>query len=215
MNMQWIRRALLPPLPPACGAAPAQVTGPNFDPPPTVVAHPAVADAALAAGAELLYDMGALPTGENARVAARHRAGLVIMHSVGEPKVAHTHVRYDDVMQALDAFFREKIELALAAGLPRESIVLDPGIDFAKQRDDNLRIYRELERLTHFGRPILLPVSRKTVIGEVPGLPDPADPEAGPIAGLGRGKTRGTKTLPVHNIAAAAQAIRTVRAMAG
>jgi len=173
--------------------------------------RPFVADAALAAGGEFLNDLGALPDDENARIAACHRAALLIMHSVGEPKVAHTHVRHDDIMRTLDEFFAAKIELALAAGVTREAIVVDPGIDFAKQRDDNLRIYRELNRLTRFGRPILLPVSRKTVIGEVLGLPEPAERDAGTVASIVAGLERGAGIFRVHNVRAAIQAIRTVR----
>ena len=174
--------------------------------------RPAVAEATLAAGAEFLNDMGALPDDTNARIAARHRAALLIMHSVGPPKVAHTHVRYDDVMTTLEAFFAEKIALALGAGLSREAIALDPGIDFAKQRDDNLTIYRDLSRLTRFGRPILLPVSRKTVIGEVLQLPEPTERDAGTIACLVAGMERGARIFRVHNVRASAQAVRTVRA---
>lgn len=177
--------------------------------------RPAVAKAALLAGAELLNDLSALPTDENAHVAARHGAGLVIMHSVGQPKVAHTHVRYDDIMQTLEDFFREKIAMALAAGLPIDSVVLDPGIDFAKQRDDNLRIYRELDRLRQFDRPILLPVSRKTVIGDVLGLPNPAGRDAGTVACIVAGMTRGAGIFRVHNVAAAVQAVRIVRRVNG
>ncbi len=174
--------------------------------------RPAVAEATLAAGGEFLNDLGALPDDTNARIAARHRAALLIMHSVGPPKVAHTHVHYDDVMVALDSFFADKIALALAAGLSREAIALDPGIDFAKQRDDNLAIYRDLSRLTRFGRPILLPVSRKTVIGDVLDLPEPTDRDAGTIACLVAGMERGARIFRVHNVRASAQAIRTVRA---
>jgi dihydropteroate synthase len=173
--------------------------------------RPAVADAGLAAGAEILNDMSALPTDENARIAARHRAGLLIMHSVGEPKIPHTHVRHDDIMQTLEDFFAAKIEVAVVAGRPREAIVLDPGIDFAKQRDDNLRIYRELRRLTRFGRPILLPVSRKTVIGEVLELSEPADRDAGTVACLVAGILHGASIFRVHNVLAAGQAIRIAR----
>src|SRR5262249_52373155 len=125
----------------------------------------------------------------------------------------HTHVHYGDVMQTLEAFFREKIAVASAAGLSCESVVLDPGIDFAKQRDDNLRIYRELDRLANFDRPILLPVSRKSVIGEVLGIPEPADRDAGTIACLVRGMTHGANIFRVHNVAATVSAVRTVRSL--
>ena len=66
------------------------------------------------------------------------------MHTVGLPKLPHTHVSYPDIIGELRSFFREKISLAETVGLPRDAIVLDPGIDFAKQGADNLRIYREL-----------------------------------------------------------------------
>ena len=177
--------------------------------------RPAVARAALAAGGHILNDIGALPTDENARLCAETGAALLIMHSVGVPKVAHTHTGYDDVLARLDAFFAEKIALATRAGVPRDALILDPGIDFAKQRADNLRIYRELDRLAHFARPILLPVSRKTVIGEVLGLPEPADRDAGTVACIVQGMLRGAAIFRVHNVRAAAQAVRMIAAVEG
>ena len=175
--------------------------------------RPTVARAALAAGGHILNDIGALPTDENARICAETGAALLIMHSVGVPKVAHTHVGYDDVMTRLASFFTEKIALAERAGVPRDAIILDPGIDFAKQRADNLRIFRELDRLAPFARPILLPVSRKTVIGEVLGLSDPADRDAGTVACIVQGMLRGASIFRVHNVRAAAHAVRIIAAV--
>ena len=175
--------------------------------------RPAVARAALAAGGDILNDIGALPTDENARICAATGAALLIMHSIGVPKVAHTHVGYDDVIARLDAFFAEKIALAERAGVPRDALILDPGIDFAKQRADNLRIYRELEHFARFERPILLPVSRKTVIGDVLGLPSPADRDAGTVACIVQGMLRGAAIFRVHNVRAAAQAVRMIAAV--
>ena len=175
--------------------------------------RPAVVRAVLPRGGDLLNDIGALPNDENARVCAEIGAALLIMHNTGEPKVPHTHVGYDDIMAQLDAFFSEKIALAEAAGVPRDSIVLDPGIDFAKQRADNLRIYRELDRLARFERPILLPISRKTVIGDVLGLADPAARDAGTVACLVQGMLRGAHIFRVHNVRAAAQAARIIEAV--
>jgi len=176
--------------------------------------RPAVARAALTVGGHLLNDIGGLPTDANARLCAETGAALLLMHSVGEPKVPHTHVGYDDVLARIDEFFAEKIALAERAGLPREALVLDPGIDFAKQRDDNLRIYRELDRFAHFQRPILLPISRKTVIGEVLGLPHAADRDAGTVACLVQGMLRGAAIFRVHDVRAAVQAARIVAAVA-
>jgi dihydropteroate synthase len=173
--------------------------------------RPEVASIALASGGDILNDIGGLPTDGNARICAETGAALLIMHTVGTPKVPHTHVGYGDVMRSLDEFFAEKIALAGRAGVPRDGILLDPGIDFAKQRDDNLRIYRELKRLHRFERPILLPISRKTVIGDVLGLP-PTGRDAGTVACITAGFLRGAQIFRVHNVRAAVQSLRMLEA---
>jgi dihydropteroate synthase len=172
--------------------------------------RPSVIHRVLPHGGDLLNDISGLPTDENARLCADHGAALLLMHTVGQPKVPHTHVGYPDIMGRLEEFFAEKLTLAERAGVPRDAIVLDPGIDFAKQRADNLRIYRELGRLHQFERPILLPVSRKTVIGEVLDLPNAADRDAGTVACTVQGILKGAQIFRVHNVRAAAQAIRII-----
>lgn len=162
---------------------------------------------------DLLNDMGALPDDRNARLCAEHGAALLIMHSVGEPKIPHLHQQWDDVMGAMERFFTEKLALATSVGLPDDAVVLDPGIDFAKQRDDNLKVYRELGRLRAFGRPVLVPVSRKTVIGEVLGLPDPLDRDAGTIACIASAMSRGAEIFRVHNMEAAWQAVKVLHGL--
>ncbi len=162
---------------------------------------------------ELLNDMGALPDDRNARSCALHGTALLVMHSVGEPKVPHLHQQWYDVMGAMERFFEEKLELCAAAGLSAESVVLDPGIDFAKQRDDNLTVYRELDRLRRFERPVLVPVSRKTVIGEVLDLPDPKDRDAGGIACISASMSAGAEIFRVHNVQAAWQAVKALHAL--
>ncbi len=159
------------------------------------------------ANVELVNDMGALPDDRNARACADYGAALLIMHSVGEPKISHFQQQWCDVMAEMERFFHEKIQLATTAGLSEESIILDPGIDFAKQREDNLTVFRELRRLERFGRPVLVPVSRKTVIGEVLNLPDPTSRDAGTIACINAAMARGAQLFRVHHVEAAWQAI--------
>jgi dihydropteroate synthase len=175
--------------------------------------RPSVARATLAIAGDLLNDMGGLPSPENAAACAEHGAALLLMHTVGEPKVPHTHVAWDDIMGAMHAFFAEKIALAESAGLPRESLVLDPGLDFAKQRDDNLRVLREFETLADFDRPILLPISRKSVIGDVLNLPDPCERDAGTVACAVAAMQRGAAILRVHNVRATRQAVMSVESV--
>lgn len=167
-----------------------------------------VLEAVLPLGVDILNDIGALPDNENARLCAKYGTSLLIMHSVGAPKIPHTTERYVDIIQALDDFFEQKIALATSVGLSHEHLILDPGIDFAKQRDENLRIYREMDRLHHFGRPVLLPVSRKTVIGDVLQIPDPSRRDAGTVASIVSGSLRGAHIFRTHNTKAAVQTLK-------
>jgi dihydropteroate synthase len=168
--------------------------------PPVLSANtwrPEVAAGVLRVGnVELLNDMGAL-----------------VMHSIGEPKIPQFQQRWADVMDAMELFFAAKIELARRAGLAADALVLDPGIDFAKQRADNLTVFRELARLQKFHRPVLVPVSRKTVIGEVLQLADPADRDAGTAACIAAGMARGAQIFRVHNVDAAWQTVKTLAAL--
>ena len=91
-----------------------------------------------------------------------------------------------------------------------ESIVLDPGIDFAKQKVDNLHIYRQLNRLNRFERPVLLPVSRKTVIGDVLEIKEPRERDAATIACVVAGALRGASIFRVHNVEAVSQVLRVI-----
>ena len=197
---------------PECYAGVSPVDGLQLFPPLLSINtwRPRVAEATLRLAGNLLNDMSALPTDENAVIAAKYGAGLLIMHSVGLPKQPQTHIRFHDVLRTIGDFFDRKIGQAIAAGLAPESIVLDPGIDFAKQKSDNLRIYRELEQLKRFERPILLPVSRKTVIGDVLGISRPADRDAGTIACVVAGALRGASIFRVHNVRAAVQTLRVI-----
>lgn len=164
--------------------------------------------AVLPEGGDLINDISALPEATNARLCAEYGASLLIMHSVGQPKVAHTHVGYANVLETMQQFFADKLALALSAGLSAEHIILDPGIDFAKQREDNLLLYRHADQLQRWERPLLLPVSRKTVIGQVLNLPNAVDRDAGTVACIAAGMRRGAQIFRVHQVRAAAQSVK-------
>lgn len=176
--------------------------------------RPNVARALLSIGADILNDMSGLQNSlENAEIAAKHGSALLIMHTIGEPKIAHTHVRHGDILKTLIAFFEGKTAAAMAVGVEHDSLILDPGIDFAKQRDDNLRIYREFDQVVALGFPTLLPVSRKTVIGDVLGLPNPIDRDPGTVACIVAGALAGANIFRVHNVRAAWQTLKTLEAI--
>jgi dihydropteroate synthase len=175
--------------------------------------RPAVAEAGLAAGAALLNDMSGLPDGQNAQIAARHNAALLIMHLRGQPKQSHLHVTYSDVMQELLGFFREKIALAESCGLTRSSLLLDPGLDFAKQLDDNLVVLRHLDQLGSLGCAVLLANSRKTFIGEITGKA-PAERDWGTLASSIWAVRHGVRFLRVHNVSIHKDALKVLAACA-
>lgn len=172
-----------------------------------------VIEAILPLGGDIINDISALPTPRNAELCAQHGAALLVMHSIGEPKVPHTHVSYEAILPELERFFDAKVAVCEAAGLSKEQLILDPGIDFAKQADDNLAIYRHLDRFQRYQIPILLPVSRKTVIGKVLDLPDPMDRDAGTVACIVSGVRRGAHLFRVHHVKAAYQASRVAWAL--
>lgn len=175
--------------------------------------RPGVVRGVLEPGFDILNDMGALADDTNARLCAGIGAALLIMHSKGEPKVSHRHVTYGNLMEEMEAFFMEKTASAVGAGVPAESIILDPGIDFAKQVEDNLLLMRCLGRIVRLGYPVLLPVSRKSVIGRVLELPDAAGRDAGTAACIVAGCLRGASIFRVHNVEAAWMTLRTMEVM--
>ena len=160
--------------------------------------RPAVAEAGLRAGAVILNDMGGLSDDANALLAAKHGAGLVIMHLRGQPKQPHTDATYENIVDELRAFFREKIVLAQSAGVLMSQILLDPGLDFAKQFDDNLRVLNRLGDLAGLGCALLLAGSRKTFIGEILDRP-PLERDWGTLAVSLWAVEHGVRFLRVHN----------------
>lgn len=171
--------------------------------------RPEVAEKVLPLGIDILNDIGGLVSPDNALLCAQHDTTLLIMHTVGLPKVSHAHQAYDDLWQALIQFFDNRLVRAREAGLRDSQIILDPGIDFAKQRDDNLSLLQGLSQLTERYRcPVLLPISRKTVIGEVLNLPNPNEREAGTVACLVAGVKRGASIFRVHAVGAMFEALK-------
>ncbi len=173
---------------------------------------PAVARAAIAAGARIVNDVSGLRNPELATVCAEHGAGLVLMHTRAAPRERlQDPDLYGEIVGEVLAFLAERIELALAAGMRQEQLVLDPGPDFAKTPAQTIQLLRGLERLHELGRPLLLAISRKDFIGALT-LRSPRDRLAGTLAALGYGLDRGAHIFRVHDVAACADFI-TVRAV--
>jgi dihydropteroate synthase len=128
---------------------------------------PAVARAALEAGAGMVNDIGSQrQDAEMWEVVAKYGAAYVAMHMQGTPQTMQAHPSYDDVSREVAEFFQERLSALSQAGLSAEQVVLDPGIGFGKTRQHNLELLAHLGSFQRFGRPVLMGVSRKSFLSQ-------------------------------------------------
>ncbi|HEX8084358.1 MAG TPA: dihydropteroate synthase [Solirubrobacteraceae bacterium] len=176
---------------------------------------PAVAEAAIAAGASIVNDVSGLRDPALAEVCARSGAALVVMHTRAAPKQRlQDPDAYDDVGADVVAFLRDRMAAAIDAGVAAEQIVLDPGPDFAKTPAQTIAVLRRLDALHELGRPLLLAISRKDFIGALTRRP-PSERGAGTLAALAHGADAGGHIFRVHDVAAAADFLAVRAALRG
>lgn len=174
-----------------------------------------VAEAALAAGAEIVNDVTALRGDPGmAALCARARCGVVLMHMLGAPRTMQADPRYGDVVAEVAAFLRGRLAAAEAAGVERDRIALDPGIGFGKTTAHNLEILRRLAGLAALGRPLLVGPSRKRFLGEIAGG-EPKDRDGATAAACLFAVERGASILRVHNVRLVREVLATWRALGG
>ncbi len=165
---------------------------------------PAVAEAAIAAGAQIVNDVSGLRDPELADVCAATGAGLVLMHTRVAPKGTLLDPgHYDDVVADVRDFLAERIAVAEAAGMHPEQLLLDPGPDFAKTPAQTVAVLRRLDALHALGRPLLLAVSRKDFLGAITGR-GPRERGAATLAAVGWAADAGAHAVRVHDVRAAA-----------
>jgi len=165
-----------------------------------------VARECLAAGAEIVNDITAL-TGDSAMatVVAESGCGLCLMHMQGTPATMQQQPEYADVVTDVMAYLKERRDAAVAAGIARERIVLDPGIGFGKTLEHNLRLLSSAHRFHELGQPILFGPSRKRFIGQLIGDLN-ADRTPGTIGVALALAQQGVQILRVHDVAPVRQA---------
>jgi dihydropteroate synthase len=174
-----------------------------------------VAEAAIAAGAEIVNDVTALRGDpEMLPLLARTRVGLCLMHMQGTPQTMQDAPHYHDVLAEVKSFLADVRDRAVAAGVSPEAIVLDPGIGFGKRLKHNLALLRNIDQFHALGRPILVGASRKRFIGDILGDPT-ADRLPGTLATMVYLATKGVHILRVHDVAAVRQALGVFAALQG
>jgi dihydropteroate synthase len=176
---------------------------------------PAVARAAIAAGAAIVNDVSGLRDPELAEVCARTGTGLVVMHTRAAPRERLQDPNlYGDIATEVLDFLRERIAVALAAGVASEQLIVDPGPDFAKTPAQTILLLAQVERLHELGHPLLMAISRKDFIGALTGRA-PRERLAGTLAALAYGVDVGAHIFRVHDVREAADFLAVRAALAG
>jgi len=171
---------------------------------------PAVARAAVAAGAAIWNDVTALRWSDDSlSTAAELGCEVVLMHMLGEPRTMQDDPRYDDVVAEVRAFLADRAEAAVAAGVAREKIWLDPGIGFGKTLAHNLALLANLDALTALDFPVVLGASRKRFLAALyPAAKDPDARLGGSLAAALTGASAGVAAVRVHDVAETVQALK-------
>ena len=173
---------------------------------------PAVARAALGAGAAMVNDVRALADRELARVVAGSGAAVVLMHMRGTPRDMRDRAVYGDVVSEVRSELSETMARAVGAGVCEDRILLDPGIGFAKTAEQSVELLARLPDLAGLGRPLLVGPSRKSFIGAITGAPA-EDRLAGTLAAVTAAVLGGATFIRVHDVAASRQAARVASAI--
>jgi dihydropteroate synthase len=176
---------------------------------------PAVARAAIAAGAKIVNDVSGLRDPQLAEVCAQTGAALVVMHTAAAPRQRlQDPDLYHDVVDEVIAFLRQRMALAESLGVQREQLIVDPGPDFAKTPAQTVALLAEIGRLHELGRPLLMAISRKDFIGALTGRP-PRERLPGTLAALAHGVAHGAHIFRLHDVAAAADYLAVRAALCG
>ncbi|KTC50974.1 dihydropteroate synthase [Pseudomonas syringae] len=173
---------------------------------------PEVMLATAGLGAGLINDVRSLQRPGALEAAASTGLPVCLMHMQGEPGTMQNDPHYEDLLAEVSAFLLERMNQCVAAGIDRQQIILDPGFGFAKTLEHNLSLFKHMEALHALGRPLLVGVSRKSMIGAVLGRP--VDQRlSGGLALAALAMTKGAKILRVHDVAETADVVRMIAAV--
>ncbi len=177
--------------------------------------QPAVMRAVLAAGAAMINDVQALRADGAIAAVVGTDASVCLMHMQGQPRTMQAAPRYDDVVAEVLAFLRARIDACEEAGIARSRVIVDPGFGFGKRIEDNVALLRALPRLVALGVPVLVGVSRKSMIGTMTGQTATDDRLAGSVAAALWAARHGAAVLRVHDVAATRDVLAVWRQLEG
>ena len=175
---------------------------------------PDVMRRAIAAGAAMVNDINALREPGALEAVAQSQAAVCLMHMQGEPRSMQRDPQYEDVVAEVTAFLAQRVEAAQQAGVARERIVIDPGFGFGKNTGHNLGLLRGLHKIAGLGQPVLVGLSRKSLLGKITGKPI-ADRVSASVAAALLAVERGAALVRVHDVAATRDALLVLNAIEG
>ncbi|MGG7055636.1 dihydropteroate synthase [Nitrosomonas sp. ANs5] len=173
---------------------------------------PAVMRAAIRAGADLVNDVNALQAPGALEAIAENSAMVCLMHMQGTPETMQNTPHYSDVVTEVQAFLAQRIDAARNAGIPAERILIDPGFGFGKTLEHNLTLLQQLDRLLALGCPILVGLSRKSMLGAITGNTVDSRLHASVAAAL-LAVIKGAKIVRVHDVKATRDALSVLEAV--
>lgn len=173
---------------------------------------PEVARQALDNGAVMVNDISGLRNPTMAKIVARHKAAVVIMHMKGNPRSMQQHPLYESLIDEIIEYLNKVMQEAIQIGVKREKIILDPGIGFGKTLAHNLEILKRLGEFKVLGRPIMVGTSRKSFLGKILKL-GPQERTFGTVASCVLALKNGARLLRVHDVNAVKQAIKVFSAI--
>lgn len=170
--------------------------------------HAKTMESALSAGACMINDVTALSgDAQSLAVVAEHECLICLMHMQGTPQNMQKQPFYEDVVEDIQSYLRQRVQICADAGIDRKRLIIDPGIGFGKTLEHNLRLLNNLEEFCKEGLPVLLGISRKSFIEKICG-PVPAEQRLpGTIAGNLWGLQKGVSLFRVHDVKEMKQAI--------
>ncbi len=151
-------------------------------------------------GACMINDITGVANQETARLIATKNIGVCVMHMKGAPKDMQDAPTYDDVVADVQRFLANRVNVLIDAGVSRESIVIDPGFGFGKTIDHNLTLLNNLEKIRVDGLPVLVGLSRKSMLGHITGKTDPKDRLGASISSAVLAAIRGADIIRVHDV---------------
>jgi dihydropteroate synthase len=175
---------------------------------------PAVMQAALSMGASIINDVRALQEEGAMQIAAQSNAGVCLMHMQGMPQNMQINPAYGDVVGEVRQFLIGRVDEAVSHGIAKERILLDPGFGFGKTTAHNIALIQHLDDLSEIGLPLLVGLSRKSVLGKIAGGDEQARLHAGLAASV-ISVMKGAKIVRVHDVKATVDALKVVAAAMG